>query len=166
MMRNSILCTLMLLPVFFLACSSVDEEKIQADVDAVQQRLAEYTEKANAEDVAALMDFYTEDAEVIKPDDGVLNGKEEIRAWLKELFRDHKAIFKNTSKAIVVRDDKAYDRGIYEVNLISDKGEGKDIKAGWYLYIWQEQPDGGWKIAKQSWTEPPVSDVDEEDMTS
>ncbi len=152
-------------PVFILmvsfACTQQDKEQLEADVMAVRNNLDGLTARANEENLEGMLTYYAKDAEVIKPDGETIRGTETIQAWLQDVFQQYEVNIDNTSKAVVVQGDKAYDRGVYTWDLTPTAGGEKIERKGWYLYIWERQPDQTWQLVKQSWTAEPIKQEEE-----
>lgn len=77
-----------------------------------------------------------------------------------EIRREFAGILKNFDPDITLHSQRsetsgtlAYDSGTYEETIARVKG-GAPIKArGSYLFLFQKQKRGGWKILEQTWTE-------------
>jgi len=123
----------------------------QSDAEAIQTLADEWTAAFNTGDVAGLMACYTEDAVRMPPAASAYAGKEAIEEAFRGLFEQFTAELKWPTDEIVVADDWAFHRGTYTASLTPVAG-GKVIEeAGKVVVIFQRQPDGSWKIAREIW---------------
>jgi ketosteroid isomerase-like protein len=107
----------------------------------------------NANNLKAVMTLYAPEP-VFHPTvgatwDGVISIRKNFAALLKDYDPDivlH-SVRSETSGTL------AYDSGTYDETIARVKG-GAPIKArGSYLFLFQKQKRGGWKILEQTWTE-------------
>ena len=107
----------------------------------------------NAKNVKAVMALYAPEP-VFHPTVGpTWEGTASIRKNLLGLLKDYDPDVTLRSLRSETSGTLAYDSGTYEETVARVKG-GAPIKArGSYLFLFQKQKRGGWKILEQTWTE-------------
>jgi uncharacterized protein (TIGR02246 family) len=101
---------------------------------------------ANADQIAGL---YTEDAQVLYPNQPPVNGRDAIHAYFTSFFEAFtQAEFELTSSEIVVTGAWAFDRGAYRWKGVPRDGSAPIEDNGKYLVVLQQQPDGRWRVAR------------------
>lgn len=102
----------------------------------------------DAKDPAAIAAFYADDAILMPTAEPVVRGK----AAITEEWKHTLAIpaFQNESKLggveVAASSDLAYTYGSYRSRLMGEDGK-LTTEPGKWLTIWRKQPDGGWRIA-------------------
>lgn len=151
------------LAITLSACQPAGEQT-EADVAAIQALAEEWTAAFNTGDVAGVVAWYTDDAVQMPPNEPANTGPEAIGAWLQAIFAEYsghpgdRIVLGLSSQEIQVAGDWAFDRGTYEWT-VTPLADGEAIQeSGKYIVIWQRQPDGSWKMAREIWnsnTPPP-----------
>jgi ketosteroid isomerase-like protein len=127
------------------------EERLLLSRDAEWANLA-----ASNQDVEKLVSYWTDDALVIPPGQPAVEGKDALRAFVKESqgvpgFRIHwvssHVTFSNDGRL-------AYMRGTNETTLNGPDGKPMTI-LGRAITVWRKDPDGQWRCAVDIWNEPP-----------
>lgn len=103
-------------------------------------------------DVAAMMEFYAEDAVLQAPAAAQIQGKAGIRDVMSQLFGG--TVFKDFSAQsshieVSAAGDLAWDIGVNRMVFPGDTGDLLDI--GKYLFVWKKI-DGQWYVAAGSFT--------------
>ena len=102
----------------------------------------------DAKDAAAIAAFYTDDAILMPTAEPVVKGKAAITEEWKHILAI--PAFQNESKLTGVEvaqaGDLAYTYGSYRSRLMGEDGK-LTMEPGKWLTIWKKQPDGGWRIA-------------------
>jgi len=134
-------------------CSSAPPilpENHEADVQAVKDLDAAWVKEYAAKDLDKAVDNYADDATLMIANMPILNGKEAIRASLKELLADPR--FALNFQAVKVEASKAgdlvYTQGTYTMTVSSDPKSPKNKPIndkGKYLTIYRKSADGSFK---------------------
>ena len=109
-----------------------------------------YAEAFNRGDVAAAVEFYTEDATFLHPNAEIITGKQAI----KEFFETGRAfgLSKISFNGVEAGYDGnlAYERGIVIMDIEPEGGQAM-TDTGKYLVVMKRQADGPWKVAVDIW---------------
>ena len=119
----------------------------------IEQEIKDVTlkfgEAFNRGDVAAAVEFYTDDAKFLHPGAEIVSGKQGI----KEFFEIGRAFGLRKLNFIPVEieydGNLAYERGTIHMEM---EAEGKLMTdKGKYLVVMKRQSDGSWKVAVDIW---------------
>ena len=127
---------------------------IEADSATVRQAIdannARFTAAFIRGDASALAAEYANDAVLMLSNGPAVEGGDAIKqAFTQFLGGVSVPAFKLTTHDIVIIQDKAIERGTYEMTMHPKSGTGADIvDKGKYLTVWEQQPDGSWKIIR------------------
>jgi uncharacterized protein (TIGR02246 family) len=137
--RSSLVCASML---SFIACGSRDTALSEADRSAIRAASQKYVEADDKRDADAMMQVIGEGAYYMPSNGAPISGREAIRGFLKPHAWDK---ITETPAEIEGRDGLAFARGSYTVLY-----QGQKL-TGYYVEIWQKQPDGVWRITRKLW---------------
>ncbi|HET8948452.1 MAG TPA: SgcJ/EcaC family oxidoreductase [Candidatus Polarisedimenticolia bacterium] len=123
-----------------------------ADVKAgIDKARNGYVEAWKAADVDRIAGLYAENAVVMYPNQPAVEGRAAIVAYFKGFFAEFpKNEFQLTSSEIEVVGPWAFDRGAYRWKGFPKAGGEPLEDTGKYLVVLQRQPDGEWKVARDS----------------
>ncbi len=124
------------------ACSSSSAGLSDKDRDAIRSASQKYVEADDNRDADAMMQAIGEGAYYMPSNGAPISGREAIRGFLKPHPWDK---ITQTPAEIEGRDGLAFVRGSYTVLY-----QGQNL-SGYYLEIWQKQPDGTWQITRKLW---------------
>ena len=120
---------------------------IEQEIKDVTRR---FREAFNRGDLAAAVEFYTDDATFLHPNGQIVSGKQAI----KEIFETGRAfdLRKLNFESIEVGYDGnlAYERGIINMDIEPVGGQAMADK-GKYLVVMKGREDGSWKVAVDIW---------------
>ncbi|MCJ7521880.1 MAG: DUF4440 domain-containing protein [Dehalococcoidia bacterium] len=120
---------------------------IEQDIKDVTMR---FGEAFNRGDVAAAVEFYTDDAKFLHPNTEIVSGKQAI----KEFFETGRAFglrrINFESIEVGYDGDLAYERGVINMDLEPEGGQAM-VDRGKYLVVMKRQADGSWKVAVDIW---------------
>ena len=125
-----------------VACGSRDTALSEADRDAIRAASRKYVEADDKRDADAMMQVVGEGAYYMPSNGAPISGREAIRGFLKPHPWDKVT---QTPAEIEGRDGLAFVRGSYTVLY-----QGQNL-TGYYIEIWQKQPDGVWRITRKLW---------------
>jgi ketosteroid isomerase-like protein len=137
--RLSLVCASIL---SFIACGSRDTALSEADRNAIRAASQKYVEADDKRDADAMMQAIGEGAYYMPSNGAPISGREAIRGFLKPHSWDK---ITETPAEIEGRDGLAFVRGSYTVRY-----QGQNL-TGYYIEIWQKQPDGAWMITRKLW---------------
>lgn len=107
----------------------------------------------NAKNLNAVMTLYAPEPLFHPAVGGTWEGTASIRKNFAGLLKDYDPDIALHSERSQTSGTLAYDSGTYDETVARVKG-GEPIKAqGSYLFLFQKQKRGGWKILEQIWTE-------------
>jgi ketosteroid isomerase-like protein len=124
------------------ACGSANAGLGDRDRDAIRTATQKYVESDDKRDTDGMMQLIAESAVYMPANSQPIVGREAIRALFK-LHPWDKIV--ETPAEIEGRLDFAIVRGAYTSSV-----QGKPF-AGYYIEVWQKQPDGAWRITRKVW---------------
>ncbi len=141
-MRRTKTVLAMAASIALVACGGRDTSLSDSDRAAIREAGRKYVEADDKRDADAMMQAIGEGAFYMPSNGAPISGREAIRGFLKPHAWDKIA---ETPAEIEGRDGLAFVRGSYTVRY-----QGQDL-TGYYLEIWQKQPDGAWRITRKLW---------------
>jgi ketosteroid isomerase-like protein len=124
------------------ACSSNLDGLSDKDRDAIRSASQKYVEADDKRDADAMMQAIGEGAYYMPSNSAPISGREAIRGFLKAHPWDK---ITEMPAEIEGRDGLAFVRGSY--TMLS---RGQTL-TGYYIEIWQKQPNGAWQITRKQW---------------
>jgi len=145
------LVALMAMPATAIAQEMAHEEKHAAMVEevtaAIEAASAAFAEAFNAGDSEAVAAMYTEDAVVMPPGKGPIEGREAIQADLAaEMANMEGMVMTFETHEVQAVPGHALEVGGYTV----EGADGSHVDHGKFMAVWT-QTDDGWKIARDMW---------------
>jgi uncharacterized protein (TIGR02246 family) len=125
-----------------VACGSSNAGLSDKDRDAIREAVRKYVEADDKRDADAMMQVIGEGAYYMPSNGAPISGREAIRGFLKPHPWDKVT---ESPAEIEGRDGLAFVRGSYTVAY-----QGQNL-TGYYMEIWQKQPDGEWRITRKLW---------------
>ncbi len=117
-------------------------------IEAVNALLAEHVAAVNSGDVSANLAGFTEDIIYLPPDLPPVRGKPALESFVRSFFDSFDAEIKMAPEETVVAGDWVFQWGtITGAFRPLEGGDGTSLE-GKYMYLYQRQPDGSWKIAR------------------
>ena len=105
----------------------------------------------------ALMALYAPEPTFLTASGQRWDGAAAIRAHFAEGLAEYNPALTLSSAKSGASGDLAYDSGTYEETTTAVKGGGAIRARGSYLFLFQREKDGGWKILEQAWTQTGVA---------
>lgn len=120
---------------------------IEQDIKDVTMR---FGEAFNRGDVAAAVEFYTDDAKFLHPNTEIVSGKQAIKEFFEtgRVFGLRRINFESIE--VGYDGDLAYERGVINMDLEPEGGQAM-VDKGKYLVVMKRQADGSWKVAVDIW---------------
>ena len=124
------------------ACRVAPPTLSEADKTAIRASTDSFVVYARARRNADSPLLYTENASLMPPNAGIVEGRAAIRAWLDAF--PPMSEFSLTPVDIDGRGDLAYVRGTYAMTLVGPDGHEVGKDHGKYIEIRRRQTDGKW----------------------
>ena len=126
--------------------------------DVIRKLVGEDYDKAMAVgDVPAKMRLYTVDAVLMPPEGPVVSGQEAIRLWHEVFFKKGTSPGVSKVDEVQVFGEWGFARGTFSGTAPSRTGGPPSSVSEKWLVVVRRQVDGSWKIARDIWTQQPVS---------
>jgi uncharacterized protein (TIGR02246 family) len=125
---------------------------VMTDVATVKGLTDIYDEAHNAGDAEKLVSLvYAEDAVRMPADQPMLVGKAAILEWYRTSFEQNDYDLDNIAVEAKVSGDLAFQRGIYTITVIPKDGGDTQSGGGYWVAVYERQPDEGWKTIWDIW---------------
>lgn len=132
-MKASIAAILALCAVAALGCSR--SGKLPAETTGA------FEQAFTRHDLPAVLELFTDDAEILRQHGPTVSGREEIEQYFKDSMTPRVA-FDTETEMTLVNGDLGVEQGRYRVR---DLRRGADVEEGKYLHVWR-RGGGGWKL--------------------
>ncbi len=116
----------------------------ESDTQAIEAAMRRYVSATNRGDIDALVALYTEDAVLLPPERGPIEGRNAIAEFWRQGTDEDLAI---ATIRVDVHGDMGYLVGRYVLPATSTE----PADSGKYLVCLRRQPDGGWKVVADIW---------------
>jgi ketosteroid isomerase-like protein len=104
-----------------------------------------------ANDPEALGRLSTEDAVLMPPHQQPVAGRQGVIDWFAEVVKQARTVAVDIlQREVIIAGDVAIERGSFAWK-IAPVGGSEFEDRGSFLAIWQRQPDGSWKVARNIW---------------
>ncbi|HEY1631307.1 MAG TPA: DUF4440 domain-containing protein [Rhizomicrobium sp.] len=107
----------------------------------------------NAKNLKAILTLYAPQPVFLPASGGRWEGAGSIRTHFAQALKQYDPRLTMQSVVSSTSGTLAYDSGTYDEILAPAKGGRQVHVHGSYLFLFQKQRRGGWKILEQSWTE-------------
>ena len=124
---------------------------LELDLKAIERVREEHIRSLNVGDAATWAQLFTEDGVQMPPNASPNVGSQAILAWSQGFLSIFSLVFALGVHEVQVFGDWAFERGTYHISLTLKAGTGSVKDLGKYITIYQRQPDGSWKIARDIW---------------
>ncbi len=129
-------------------------DQTEADVTAIRALTEAWGVALETGDVAAMAALRTDDVVRMPPDEPVSRGKQAVEDFFRGVFEQFSV--EGTwpvegTEEIVVADGWAFHLSEYILRITPKAGGEAIEELGKIIVIWQKQPDGSWKIAREIW---------------
>jgi uncharacterized protein (TIGR02246 family) len=117
---------------------------------AIKDVTRRFGEAFNRGDLAAAVEFYTDDATFLHPNVEIVSGKEAIKEFFEtgKAFGLRKLDFQTLE--VGIDGDLAYERGVITMDIEPEGGPAM-IDKGKYLVVMKRDAGGSWKVAVDIW---------------
>jgi len=117
----------------------------RSEIDAT---LAQFVAALNAGDAATVASFYTEDAALLPPGGGRVDGREAIQAFWQGAIDGGMKAESLHAVEVFADGDVAGEVGVFLLTMPGE--EGVTEIPGKYIVIWQKR-DGAWQLHRDIW---------------
>jgi ketosteroid isomerase-like protein len=119
---------------------------------AIKQADKEWLQAAAAKDVDRTVAFWTEDAVIQPPGQPAVVGKEAIRRYVSDAFKQpgFSILWLSGEPTLSSAGDMAYTLGTNQITFQDAKGAVVKVR-GRGVVVWRRQRDGQWKSAVDTW---------------
>jgi uncharacterized protein (TIGR02246 family) len=121
------------------------------DIEAIQRVREAHVAALNAGDADRWVSLFTDDGVQMPPNAPANVGREPIRAWSRAFLAAFRATFALAVAEVRVIGDWAFERGSYRITLTPQAGGDSIQDVGKYVTVYQRQPGGPWRIARDIW---------------
>ena len=121
-----------------------------ADLKAIKDGEIAWSADFGAKDVDRVLSHYADNASVMVPDMPILNGKDAIRAGLKDILvtKNQTISFTTVTAQVAKSGDVAYTQGTYSMTMTNPKTKRQVAERGKYVTVYKKQSDGTWKAVE------------------
>lgn len=127
------------------------ETNTVVDMTAIDRLREVHVASLNSGDADGWAACFAGDGVQMPPNFGANAGKAAIERWSKGFLGLFNCQFKLSVDEVQVIGEWAFECGRYDITLASKSGGSSMDDNGKYITIYQRQPDGGWKIARDIW---------------
>lgn len=124
---------------------------VELDLKAIDRVRETHIRSLNTDDAATWAKLFTEDGVQMPPNASPNVGSQAILAWSQGFLSMFSAEFALDVHEIQVFGNWAFERGTYHISLTPKAGDGPFKDVGKYITLYQRQPDGSWKVARDIW---------------
>ncbi len=131
--------------------------RAEADLVAVKQLEADFAAAVGRGDTGAMANMIVQDFVAMPPDRPPIVGPEATMAFWADFFEKYSFEVSTSIEEVVAADSWAFVRATNQWTVTPEPdGEPQQGQAS-YIHIFQKQPDGSWKVARDIWNsdQPP-----------
>ncbi len=118
------------------------------DAEAVNSLLAEHVAAVNSGDIASNLAGFTDDLIYMPPDGCTVRGKPAFESFINGFFDAFTAEIEMVAEETVVTGDWAFQWGSVKGTVRPKETGDSTTMDSTYLYVYQRQADGTWRIAR------------------
>ncbi len=134
-----------------LGCNSQqmpNAEDEARDIEALNATLMAHVAAVNSGDTATNLAGFTEDLVYLPPDGLPVRGKPALASLIGSFYEAFEAEIEMVSEETILMGDWAFQWGTIKGTVSPlDGGDSTPLNGKW-VYLYQRQPDGTWKIAR------------------
>ncbi len=122
-----------------------------SDAEAIASLRQKFVAAFNRADVEGMADMVTDDVVTMPPNQPAVVGKDATRSWWSEGFDAARSHLEVSAQELEVAGDWAFDRLDWTMETTPTGGGETTRDNGKSVWIWRQQPDGSWQIARSIW---------------
>lgn len=139
--------------IISLALAACATNEPQTDVEEIGQRFGALHAAYVANDVAAILSFYEEDAVRLPAKRTIVRGRAEIREGMVRSREQTDVIFDDIGEPVIQQSgDLAVTYSTYAERRVSKATGDVTRQSGQWLLVWRRQADGIWRVSTETWT--------------
>jgi uncharacterized protein (TIGR02246 family) len=123
----------------------------QADAEAIKRLREVHIAALNDGDADAWAGTFTDDGVQMPPNAPANIGHEGILKWSRGFLAPFRIRFALLVDEVQAASTWAFESGTYNIDLTPKSGGGSIQDVGKYITVYQRQPTGTWKIARDIW---------------
>lgn len=127
------------------------ETRNSVDISGIDRLRDVHVAALNAGDADGWVACFANDAVQMPPHFAANASKAAIQGWSKGFLSMFGCRFSLSVDEVRAAADWAFERGRYDITLAPRAGGESMEDNGKYITIYQRQPDGSWKIARDIW---------------
>jgi ketosteroid isomerase-like protein len=133
-----------------IAFCSLASAKQQKEEQTIREIDAAWSQSLQKKDLDKVMSNYAEDAKFLPPDEPIVYGRENIRAWFTKrvALPGYSATFAPNTIVVSHSGDMAYEIGTFRVTINNESGEPV-VYVGKHLVTWEKR-NGHWEVSAES----------------
>ena len=136
---------------FSVSCQGTDSAATRNDEEVIAAMSNARARAFAAGDAAAIAVHFTDDANLMAPDQPILQGKNAVQAYYQSIFDEYETELESYYDEVEVSGNLAYGRGYAKVTLYPIAGGDSLVSTAKYLNILKKQVDGTWKTTHDVW---------------
>jgi ketosteroid isomerase-like protein len=120
----------------------------RAAVDALREREVAVLASGNVDSISSV---YAEDIDMMPPNEPALSGLAAVRPWVEGMFSQVSIEAEYLTSSVEIVGDWAIDRYTGRITVTPKAGGAPMTETIKGFHIARRQPDGSWKIVKDTW---------------
>jgi len=123
-----------------------------ATAAGVEKATAAFHEALRTNDAETFLSFVADDVVMMPPGEAPVRGKDALRAWYAAfLSQNRTSSLVLGDREVLVGEGFAVELGSFEWGLVPAAGGSPTVDRGHYMQVWNRQPDGQWRFAREIW---------------
>jgi uncharacterized protein (TIGR02246 family) len=123
----------------------------EADLEAIHTVREAHVASLNAGDADTWVSLFSDDGVQMPPNAPANVGRDLIGPWSRAFLGVFRSAFALSVEEVRMAGDWAFERGTYRITLTPKAGGEAIQDRGKYITIYQRQPGGAWRIARDIW---------------
>lgn len=117
---------------------------------AVEQTTATFHDALRNNDLERFMSFVADNVSFMPAGEPPVRGRPALRAWMERFLTQYRTTsLVLANREVMVGNGWAVELGTYEWGLAPAAGGPTTTDRGNYMQVWQRQPDGSWRFARE-----------------
>lgn len=130
-----------------------------SELDAIHKALSAHAEAVNSRNIKANLDGFTDDQIYLPPGSMPIRGKSVLASLIQDFNKEFAVHIAMEPEETVVAGSWAYQWGFLKGEMRSLKN-GETVSMDWkFVYIYQQQSDGSWKIHRDIYNDNGVNEA-------
>jgi uncharacterized protein (TIGR02246 family) len=144
--------TLLLAVIALVTLVGCRSRASETDLEALNTLQRQVDAAIIAGDTESYVDLIADDAVLMPPDAPPVIGKDAIRSWSDQMSRQFRfQAYKAVDHEVIVAGKWAFRRATADWTLTPAAGGQPIHDSGKFIIIYERQPDGSWRVARDIW---------------